>query len=182
MKSKILALGFLSLCSMAMFAGESQAWLFQCFHHHKYTTQITCRPYNAFTPICWGNLVCDGCCPSFGGGGGCQMPMMMGAPFACGYGGYGACGANGCGGAPAATPPVTNFTPPMPMPAGTTFYPPSMQMPMPTAPNAYYPSPDVSQANYYPQGYYPQAYYPAMPTYYSPYAGYYPAPNYWYGR
>ena len=21
-------------------------------------------PYNAFTPICWGNLICDGCCPS----------------------------------------------------------------------------------------------------------------------
>ena len=162
MKRKIL-LRIVQPLQLGFLRRESQAWLLQCFHHHKYTTQITCRPYNAFTPICWGNLTCDGCCPSFGCGGN-QMPMMMGAPYACAAPMYG----NGCvaGNMPnsAPMPPVNNFTPPMPMPVtpGTTMYPYQ----------------GVSQANFYP----PQAYYPSMPTYYNPYAGYYPAPYYWYAR
>jgi hypothetical protein len=172
MKRKILAIGLFSLCSLAFLTGESQAWLLNCFHH-RYVTQITCRPYNAFTPICWGNLVCDGCCPSFGGG--CQMPTMMGAPYACGMG---SCYGGACGGAaaPGAMPPVNNqFTPPMPMPTG-----PNTTMFMP---------PGVAQANYYPQAYYPNYYTPNyyMPMQYTPYMGGYPMPQqpmpyYWYGQ
>jgi hypothetical protein len=171
MKRKILALGLFSLCTLAFAASESQAWpgLFHSwFHHNRYVTQITCRPYNAFTPICWGNLVCDGCCPSFGGGGGCQMPYSMGMPSFAGpcYGG--ACMATDRPGVQ--MPPINNqFTPPMPTPVnpGTTMYPQQ----------------GLSQANFYPQGYYPYApaYNPYMPTY-NPYMGYYPTPNYWYGR
>ena len=46
-----------------------------------------------------------------------------------------------------------------------------------------YPQQGLSQANFYPQGYNPYApqFNPYMPTY-NPYMGYYPAPNYWYGR
>src|SRR5438067_479991 len=84
MKSKILALGLFSLCSLAMIASDVQAfgphppWGFG--RHNRYVTHITCRPYNAFTPICWGNLVCDGCNPSpCGVAGGC-MPIHMGVP------------------------------------------------------------------------------------------------------
>src|SRR5437764_753849 len=89
MKRKILALGLFSLCCVALFVGDAAAWFGPlnpyrpcCFWNcrHRYATQITCRPYNAFTPICWGNLVCDGCCPNpCGVASGC-LPMTMGAP------------------------------------------------------------------------------------------------------
>jgi hypothetical protein len=186
MKRKILALGLFSLCTLAFTASESQAWpglLHSIFHHHRYATTITCRPYNAFTPMCWGNLVCDGCCPSFGGGGGCQMPCSVGMPSFAGPCFGGACMASDRPAAAPLPPINNNFTPPMPMPVnpGTTMYPQQ----------------GLSQANFYPQGYYPyaqqyspyaqqyspyaQQYNSYMPTY-NPYLGYYPAPNYWYGR
>jgi hypothetical protein len=176
MKRKMLALGCFSLFCVALFAGESQAW----HHHHRYVTHITCRPYNAFTPICWGNLYCDGCCPSPCGVAGGGMPMTMGMPpWASGPAGWGMQCANGyCGGATASdmSPKMAPsrpmpFTPPMPMPIGpnTTMYPPG----------------GVAQANYpmYAPQYYP--YY--MPTYATPYMGWpaaQPMPYYWngYGR
>ena len=178
MKRKILALGFFSACCLAFFASESQAF-FGLFRHccHHYTTRITCRPYNAFTPICWGNLTCDGCCPSPCGVAGGQMPLMMGAPpWACAAGpGYGdpflAFGGFPMMGHPPMTapmPPINNtpgFTPPTPMP-------------LPQNPNnTMIPPIGVSQANYYPMPYY-------MPMQYNPYMGmpYAPAPGYWYGR
>ncbi len=93
MKRKILAFGVLSLCAVALIAAETHAFFGLLHphhpyslwnHHNRYTTHITCRPYNAFTPICWGNLVCDGCCPSpCGVAGGC-LPMNIGAPPWCG--------------------------------------------------------------------------------------------------
>ncbi len=93
MKRKILALGVFSLCTLALFVGPANAWFGLCSpwnHHNRYTTNIICRPYNAFTPIAWGNLVCDGCCPSpCNVAGGC-MPLTMGAPPWCS--GYGQCG------------------------------------------------------------------------------------------
>lgn len=173
MKRKI-AFGLFSLCTLALFATESQAWcLFRC---HKYTTQITCRPYNAFTPICWGNLTCDGCCPNpCGVAGGC-LPMNMGAPpWASGAGPCfgGACGHNAM--VPAPAPANNQFTPPMPMP-------------LPMGPNTtMYPYQGVSQANfypqpYYPQAYYPQSYYPYAPMYYYPNTAYQPMPYYWHGQ
>src|SRR2546423_62662 len=89
MKRKILALGLFSLCCLALFTGESRAFfgLLSPYHpsslwhrHNRYVTHITCRPYNAFTPICWGNLVCDGACPSPCGVMGGSLPMTFGAP------------------------------------------------------------------------------------------------------
>lgn len=184
MKRKLLAVGLLSLCCLAMFAGTSQAffglfhhWHSPWHHHNRYVTHITCRPYNAFTPICWGNLNCDGCCPSFGGGGGC-MPMSFGPPM--GFGGCygGGCHGDACGVSDMGAPKVV--APPTPNP-NPNFVPPVPQ-PMPTGPNfGYYYPPipgGVTQANYYPM-YYPQPM--AYPNYFTPMYYPQPMPYYWYG-
>jgi hypothetical protein len=188
MKRKIVVIGILSLCTLGVITAESQAF-FGLFHcglgcHNRCVTHITCRPYNAFTPICWGNLVCDGCCPNpcSVAGGGCCMPMGFGMPP------YGGCGlptamAYGPGQSYASTsmvPPMPQGPPApvqqMPDPRMAPFTPPA---PMPVGPTAaMYPqySPyGVSQAMYNP--YYAPMYYP---NYYTP--NYYqPAPYYWYG-
>lgn len=198
MKRKLLALSLFSLCSLAVFAGESQAFfgLFSPYHpwhpHNRYVTHITCRPYNAFTPICWGNLVCDGCNPSpCGVASGC-LPLTMGAPpwaGSCGPMMGGACGPNGC---MASDMPVYQ---PAPMPAINNqqqqpFKAP-MPNPLPMGPNStMFPYSGVSQANFnpmpYPNYYQPNYYQPNyyQPTYYNPYMNmpYTPAPSYWYGR
>jgi hypothetical protein len=193
MKRKILALGAFSLCCLALFTSESNAFfgLLSPYHpsslwhrHNRYVTHITCRPYNAFTPICWGNLVCDGCCPSpCGVASGC-LPTSMGIPpwaytYGMGHGmapGYGGCCAgDACGASDMQPAPMIRsqptFTPPMPMPMpsspGTTMY----QQPMPQG---------VSQANYYPQPMYVPQYYPGYYPMYNPYMQ--QAPSYWYGR
>ena len=204
MKRKILAVGLLSLCCLGLITSESQAFfgvfdpcnpysLWNC--RHRYTTQITCRPYNAFTPICWGNLVCDGCVPNpCGCAAGC-LPMTMGVPpWACPGGG---CGMGGCGmgggccasdmGPMMAGPPMMSGPSPYPMPMPDNRGPGGFQgpMPMPVGPNTtmmYLPNPGVAQANYQPAYYpmpYPNYY---MPTNYDPYAGWQqPTPSYWYG-
>jgi len=186
MKRNILAV--FSLCCLGLFTAESQAFLGLWNHHHKYTTQITCRPYNAFTPICWGNLVCDGCCPSpCGVANGC-LPMGFGVPpFACMGGGFNPYMAGGC----APMQPAYSYASDRPMNAPMTTPPPmpdprapfNPPMPMPQGPNpnvSMYSPYGVAQANYYvPYGvqYYPNYY---MPGYYMP--NYYqPMPYYWYG-
>jgi hypothetical protein len=184
MKRKILALGLYSLCCLALFTSESNAFFGLFSHHNRYVTTITCRPYNAFTPICWGNLVCDGCCPNpCGVASGC-LPTSMGIPpwaysYGMGHGlasGGGCCVGDSCGASdmPAAAPvrPQPSFTPPMPMPMpggpGMTMYPQPQ------------PQQGVSQANYYPQPMYAPQYYPGYYPMYNPYMQ--QAPSYWYGR
>jgi hypothetical protein len=200
MKRNILALGLFSLCCLALFAGESKAFygLLSPYHpnslwnrHNRYVTQITCRPYNAFTPICWGNLVCDGCCPNpCGVAGGC-LPMNMGMPP---FASMGGCCMPGMGGA---CGPDYSHASDMPMMQGQQMQPmpdirsqpftPPMPMPMPSGPNISmaYPQNGVAQANYYPSYYpmyppqYPNYY---LPTYYNPYQqNTQPMPYYWYG-
>jgi hypothetical protein len=213
MKRKILAVGVLSLCCLGLAAGESQAFfgMFNpwnpysyCNRHNRYVTQITCRPYNAFTPIAWGNLVCDGCVPNpCGVASGC-LPLTMGPPpWAC----PGNCGPSGCGmpymgggcgsggccasdmGPMMSSAPMMSSPPsyPMPMPQDNRG-PGGFQgpMPMPVGPNTtmmYPPNAGVAQANYQPAYYpmpYPNYY---MPNYANPYAGWQqPMPSYWYGR
>ena len=193
MKRKILAFGLFSLCSLAMFAGESQAFfgLLSPYHpsslwhrHNRYVTHITCRPYNAFTPICWGNLVCDGCNPSpCGVASGC-LPMQIGVPPWASAG----CGMPSMAGgympsySQASDMPMMHHGPQMPMPdiRSQPFMPPA---PMPLAPGAtmMYPPTGVSQANYNP--YMPQQPQYYMPNYYNPYQGWsQPVPYYWYGN
>lgn len=199
MKRKLLVAGLICLC-LGIGELKAVAGIFDCFCfcHNKYTTQITCRPYNAFTPICWGNLVCDGCCPNpCACASGC-LPMTFGVPpFACNgccpqpCGGpmpyMGGCGSEGCCasdmGPMMAGPPITNRPNPYPQPAPAPtpgFNPP---MPMPVDPNTTMMYPQnygVAQAAYQ-QPYYPMPYMSYnMPGYY-PYGWQQPMPQYWYG-
>lgn len=211
MKRNFLALGMFSLCCMALVAGETQAFfgLLSPYHpsslwhrHNRYVTQITCRPYNAFTPICWGNLVCDGCCPSpCGVASGC-MPMQIGMPPWCNsYGtcglpcmpGGGGCGPEGCVasdmGAPGMQMPMPMPMPPMQVMPDIKNQPFMAPMPAPSGPGqighwpegrtqAMYWQGGIAQANYNP-GYYPPqypAYYPNYPMPMPAPMGYYPQP------
>lgn len=170
MKHKLLALGFLSL--LGLLTSDVPAYS-GWWHCHRCTTHITCRPYNAFTPICWGNLICDGCCPSpCGMVSGCAGLPPWTNTMGCGV---------------AMMPPnggssrATDLPVPYP-PAPGGFNPPAPRpMPMPSGPSAMmmYPPSGVSQANYYPMytPYMPNYY---VPTYYNPYQGYQPMPYYWY--
>jgi hypothetical protein len=207
MKRNLLAVGLLSLCLLGISASQAFAGIFDCccWCRHKYTTQITCRPYNAFTPICWGNLCCDGCCPNpCGVAGGC-LPVTMGTPpfpangCGCGpmmgggfpmpfMGGSEGCCASDMGpmmAGPSMMPRPMPYPQQMPMPQDNRN--PGFQgpMPMPVGPNTTMMYPQnfgVSQAAYQ-QPYYPMPY-PNyyMPTNYYPYAGWQqPMPYYWYG-
>lgn len=83
MKNKLLIVGILSLLGMALSAADVQAGNLGHWRN-RFSTRITCRPYNAFTPFCYGNLVCDGCCaiPSCNAGG-CFTGMGPPAGPAC---------------------------------------------------------------------------------------------------
>ncbi len=73
MKTKILAVALLSIVGLAQSTNDASAFgLFPCCHRN--CSVICCRPYNAFTPMCYGSMVCDGCCPSPCCGGGCCQP------------------------------------------------------------------------------------------------------------
>lgn len=184
MKRKILALGLFSLCSLAVFAGESQAFfgLLSPYHpsslwhkHNRYVTHITCRPYNAFTPICWGNLVCDGCVPSpCGVASGC-LPMTMGVPPWA----QASCGPYMGGGCAPDFSHATDMPPVHTMPAPAPGFTGPPPQPLPPG-HTMMPYTGVSQANYYPMYMptYPNYY---MPTYYNPYQAWQPNPYYWYG-
>ncbi|MBI3823832.1 MAG: hypothetical protein HY289_14275 [Planctomycetes bacterium] len=182
MKRKIL-LGLFSLCALAMFANDSHAFgLLSPYHpsslwnrHNRYVTQITCRPYNAFTPICWGNLVCDGCVPSpCGVASGC-MPMTMGVPPWA----QPACGPF-MGGGFAPQPDFSRVTDMPPVHSMPPAFIPPIPMQVPSGPNSTMAYPyGVSQANYYPM-YMPQYY--QAPMYYNPYQAWQPNPYYWYGN
>ncbi len=218
MKRKILAIGVFALCTLALITGEAAALggLFNPYNpfsfwnrHNRYFTQITVRPYNAFTPICWGNLVCDGCCPSpCGAAAGC-LPMQFGVPPFASLGGCGGppsylsmgmgpCMGGACGpmmgmasdmpAIPAANPYYPNPGGSMPLPDVRTqpapFVPP---MPNPVGPNTtmyqQMPAP-ITQANYQQGGYpmyYPGYYHPAYMPGYSAWPQYQQAPAYWYG-
>jgi hypothetical protein len=160
MKRNSLVLG-LVLAGLALSATQASAffchkpWRFRC---HRYATHITCRPYNAFTPICWGNLVCDGCCPNpCGVAAGCLPFNYMGGwpAFA---GTMGGCAAPVLGVPPTAPAAPGTFTPPPPAPATNSYYP--------GAYNPYAFNPYVN-----PYGVMRVGYHPAYPGYYyNPYA------------
>src|SRR5438067_3219527 len=96
---KLLFLGLVSLAAVGASARDARAW-FGCCHDrccNKYTTKLCVRPYNAFSPVAYGNIVADGCMPInvFGGYG----PQMRGPScFNGGGGGYGpgCCFTSGC--------------------------------------------------------------------------------------
>src|SRR4051794_14589629 len=85
MKSTRWILGLLSVAGLLLSLTQDAAalWPFNCCGGHHCDMHICCRQYNAFTPVCWGNVHCDGCCPNFGCGMGSCMPGMcgMGGPI-----------------------------------------------------------------------------------------------------
>src|SRR5438552_136077 len=101
MKITRWGLGLLSLVALLTSVGDASAWGVFGWRPHCFETHITCRPYNAFTPICWGNLICDGCCPNpcaaasgcnmFPSGGcmgdGCMAGGFMPGGYYAGFGG-----------------------------------------------------------------------------------------------
>ncbi|MFO0964469.1 MAG: hypothetical protein U0793_02615 [Gemmataceae bacterium] len=174
MKKKLLALGALSVAVIALCVSDASAfWFHRCLGCrgccNRYQSVIVCRPYNAFTPICYGNITCDGCCPSP-----CCAPAALPSlqPW-CGAG-YSPCG-DPCGA------PVMGPAPVFPMPTA----PPPVAAPAVTMAN----QPGVYTASYQPYPYYPtyyQGYYPYPMGYgYMPvnpvpmgYMPAYPMPNY----
>jgi len=172
---KQIAVGLLSLAAIGLFAQPSFAWLMHRCCGCKYSTYICCQPYNAFTPVCFGNITGLGCCPVALN---CCQPSCCQSN--CGW--QASCGSPCCGpsccdsgcnsgtyySGPSSYPlPVPgNFTPPPPTPMnGAVSYGWNQQYPM-------VPPYQVQQTSYYPP-YNPGYYWPTAPA---------PMPNYWYGR
>jgi len=182
MKMKAFALGGLCLVGWALSTCQASAFhvMPKCFH--KNYSVIVCRPYNAFTPICYGNMVCDGCCPSpYCCGPSCQLPIQRCFGPTCGGLGYDQGGFSQY----AVSQPVM-----MPAPSAQAPYNPGFTAPPPT-PNAVfnqtsmrYPPQGMSPVQ--PAGYYPPQY-PAYPMNYYPINNYpmvppMQVPSYWYGQ
>jgi hypothetical protein len=141
---KLLTLALFSLAGLGWSTGQAPAWF--CCHKccNKCSTTICCHPYNAFSPVCWGNMTCCGCCPAqFGccpgpmnggycGGGACEGGAC-GSPYD-GFGGYdgtlGGCTSCGIDQLPALATPKAGATTAAPAAPGAAA--PTFQAPMPT--------------------------------------------------
>lgn len=170
--------------------GDASASFLLRHHLHKYSTLVVCRPYNAFTPVCYGSVVCDGCCPApfCGGTPPClpqTFPAFMGGPI---------CATPcdpGCLPAPPGHAIPVAMPGPMMMPHAAAPLPQGLpgQPVLNWAPPAQTPPPNYSQtsqnwsnqavqpAGYY-SSYYPNYGYSSMPVF-PMYPM--PAPAYWYG-
>jgi hypothetical protein len=191
MKRKLWFAGILG-CTLFGVAAQ-QSWAFfgchSCCGCNKYSTYICCRPYNAFTPVCFGAICCQGCCP-----------LQTCAPPSCGYSPCCAPPAF-CPGCMAGSgyPPMAGGGWPAPMYAAAPYMaspePPMIPPPSPPPPGYGYPPPPAHGYGYPPgpgPGYAPPApapapgYTPPAPTPiphqtgYGPANGYYPGfwPNY----
>ena len=152
-------LGLLSLAALGMGTSHGDAFGCRDRAYLKYSTVITCRPYNAFSPICSGNIECNGCCPfPMGFNPMCCTPSMF-SPMCNGMGScppppcYPGCGSTNVavfsGGPPMMMPPASPYQAPMPgMPHGGYY-----QGPYGVSPTGHHPS-------YYPP-YYPTNHPPA---------------------
>lgn len=177
MKSTRWGLGLLGVAGLLLsVTADANAWLFHHCCGHCCDMHICCRQYNAFTPVCWGNVHCDGCCPNFG-----CAPMNCGFGPSCGMPGP-VCSALGgfpMGGMPVAgwgdvqggmaaqmpmmLPPGTPIPTGMPMPPSIPV-PPGAPMPPgpPTPPGGGVPPILNHTAQYANPGYYgvqPASYY-----------------------
>lgn len=188
---KLSILGLLTLAGMAGTAGESQAWCLRD-RMNRYSTYICCRPYNAFTPVCFGSITCNGC-----------APVMMQPPCMPTYGGWmppgggGACGPMGCcpnyttgdgcqTGLPMPMDPMGGMMPQMmpQAPMGQHYAPqPYAAQPMPIQQqsHAYIPQAPMHNVGYQP-GYQIPGYYVQPVSYYPQWPNQPVVPNYWYGR
>jgi hypothetical protein len=137
---KLVVVACLSLATVGMASGQAFALgcgCRKCGCCYKFS--ICCRPYNAFSPICCGNLCCDGCC-----GCCCQPPCGCSLHLGCnGHAGpdcsclghlpahddHGHGPAVTSPAAPAASPPVGPM--PTPLPKGAPAGPTTLQLPAP---------------------------------------------------
>lgn len=179
MTRKSLALGLTSLAVLAATASDAFGFLFLLKHcARRYGSVIVCRPYNAFTPICYGNMVCDGCCPPASCGPVCGP---VGMPSPC-FQSYGCIEPGGHLASAAPTHLIPAPMPSAPAPSNPNFTPPPpAQIPNMTQGGTWPPMP-VAYTQPYPYGYgypYAQPQYPAnggvQPVNYAPY---YPMPAY----
>jgi hypothetical protein len=175
MRMKRIAIALVSLAVIGVYAQPSWAWFLHRCCGCKYTTYICCRPYNAFTPVCFGNITGLGCCPVALNC--CQQPQMNCCqPSWCGPSvcDSGCCDSGAC--YSHSMPVPGNFTPPPPMPVtGPVSYGWNQPAPYAMVP-PYGMQQGVQQTSYY-----PPYYAPYNPGYYWPTAPA-PMPNYWYGR
>ena len=166
---KLFTAAFLSVALLPLSSGTASAWCWpwkccgQC-----YDFSICCKQYNAFTPICFGKLYCDGCCPS---------------PYLNGYGHSPAHGnclpllGSACG--------DTQFLGQLPPP--DAIAPPTFHAPMPSPVDGQEPATSGASSNQMPSGtpmIQPTGYQVIYPAGYA-IPGYYPTtgmPNYWYGN
>jgi len=176
MKLKLCVLTALSLAGLALSAAPASAW-WLCHNCgcNRYSTVIVCRPYNAFTPVCSGSLVCDGCCPfscpNLPAGAACSPVLgnpMLGLN-------QDVAGLNSVYQQPYQNVYQQPYQQPLLMQAPVMMQAPAGVMPPPQLPaNLQTQAPmgyQVQPAGYQ-QGYYPM-YYPMYPTQ--------QAPAYWYG-
>ena len=175
MRTKKIVIGLMGLVAFAVSVPQVHAWI--CWRRCccKYSTYICCRPYNAFTPVCYGSICCNGCCPmqfSCGSGGPCCPQPCCGPSMVS----QGCCEADlGPAHMPYGPQPILQ---PAPGP-GPNWVPPGPTPMVSQAPAMWnYSMPQqVQQTSYYP-GYYPsyqpQGYWPTMPAF--------TPPSYWYGR
>src|SRR5262245_5083536 len=63
MKRKHWIAGLLGVLALGFGVQQAHAWFCKGCCCNKYSTYICCRPYNAFSPVCFGSICCDGCCP-----------------------------------------------------------------------------------------------------------------------
>jgi hypothetical protein len=98
---KLLLLGALSIAAITTSALDANAWFLACCRDrccNKCTTTLNCRPYNAFSPCCFGNINCEGCMP-INMCGGCygqqRAPSCFGGGCCQSYG-PGCCTSGGC--------------------------------------------------------------------------------------
>ena len=158
----------------------------KCCGGCKSCTTICVRQYNAFTPVCCGNICMTGCCMPFGGpmGGGQDYGQGCG-PMGCGPMGCGPTSSDSCGGdncglgelPPVGTLPPNSQTPgtgPTPLPSPLPSAPSAQAMPR-QMPNG----PVQTTAYSMPYYYQPQYNYGNVPPMPVPAMT---APSYWYGN
>jgi|SRR5262245_40203065 len=155
MKAKLFVLTALSLAGAASSAAPASAgWLCHRCHHNNCSMTVICRPYNAFSPACSGNMVCDGCCP-----------------FSC----------NGVSGSPELGGPLMGLNgDPVAINNAFQMRPMMIQAPMMTMPAQQMPMTYPAAPAGYPQALTP-VYYPLMPST-MPMNPYRQVPAYWYGN
>jgi hypothetical protein len=184
---KLLLLGLLSLGMVSATSSSAQAWFFHnCCGCNSCTTTLCIKPYNAFSPVAYGNIVADGCMPLNVYGGG--LPCMR-QPFYPGACAAPSCFTSGCCDTgclpPAAGIPVAPATGGQPLPQGNPgqqFTPPS---PQPLTPGAFLMPMQNPMAYGYSYGHapvQPVSYQQPMVNPYYYYNQQQQAPSYWYGR